>query len=361
MGYLQHLNTVTRSIYMIQNVNKRFNLRTLEESIEIAGGNKAIVDCYLKANSVVNRYRNPYCSISGGKDSDIMLDVIRTVDKDNRVRYVWFDTGIEYKATKEHLKYLEEKYDIEIEHVKAIKPIPICVKEFGQPFLSKMVSEQMMRLQKHDFQWEDDTYENLALKYPKIKSAISWWTNHRDTGNFGYSQFNINYNRYLKEFILANPPTFKISNKCCVYAKKKVGKQYAKDNSCDLSIIGVRKSEGGVRASRYKSCFDPNTDADKDDIARYRPLFWYKNEDEDVYDELFDIVHSDCYSVYGMTRTGCVGCPYNKKINEEMAIIEKYEPNLAKAAKNIFQESYEYTQKYREFVKLMKATNKTEK
>lgn len=283
-----------------------------------------------------------------------MLDIIHAVDRNNKVRYVWFDTGIEYQATKDHLEYLENKYDIEIERVKAVKPIPACVREFGQPFLSKFVSEQMMRLQKHDFQWEDDTYDNLILKYPKIKSAIGWWTNHRDTGSFGYSQFNINYNKFLKEFIISNPPTFKISNKCCIYAKKKVGKKYVKDNQCDLSIIGVRKAEGGIRASKYKSCFDPNNDADNNDIAYYRPLFWYKNEDEDIYDDIFGVDHSDCYSVYGMTRTGCVGCPYNKKINEEMEIIEQYEPNLAKAANNIFKESYEYTKQYREFVKRMK-------
>lgn len=287
-----------------------------------------------------------------------MLDIIHAVDKDNRVKYVWFDTGIEYQATKDHLEYLEETYGIEIERVKAIKPIPVSCQEFGQPFLSKFVSETMGRLQKHNFQWEDDTYENLVKKYPKCKSSIAWWTNHRDTTVYGYSMFNINYNIYLKEFIMQNPPKFLISNKCCIYAKKKVGKQYTKDNETDLSIIGVRKAEGGIRASKYKSCFEPNNDADKNDIAYYRPLLWYKNEDEEEYDRLFDLQHSDCYKVYGLTRTGCVGCPYNRKLNEELEIIEKFEPKLAKAAKHIFKDSYEYTKQYREFCNSIKQ-NKT--
>lgn len=61
-----------------------------------------------------------------------MLDIISRIDKNKRVRYVWFDTGIEYQATKDHLNYLEENYGIQIERVKAIKPIPVSCKEYGQ-------------------------------------------------------------------------------------------------------------------------------------------------------------------------------------------------------------------------------------
>ena len=59
--------------------------------------------------------------------------------------------------------------------------------------------------------------------------------------------------------------------------------------------------------------------------------------------------------------TGCVGCPFSKHTNEELAIIEKYEQNLYKAAVNIFGKSYKYTKKYREFVKMMKAKEKEQK
>ena len=59
--------------------------------------------------------------------------------------------------------------------------------------------------------------------------------------------------------------------------------------------------------------------------------------------------------------TGCVGCPFSKHINEELAVIEEHEPMLYKAAVNIFGKSYEYTAKYRAFVKEMKAKEKEEK
>ena len=73
------------------------------------------------------------------------------------------------------------------------------------------------------------------------------------------------------------------------------------------------------------------------------------------------MTHSRCYTEYGLRRTGCVGCPFSKHITEELAIIEEHEPNLYKAAVHIFGKSYEYTAKYRAFVKEMKAKEKEEK
>ena len=62
------------------------NIQDIAFSID----NKNIVYSFLKAAHVVNSYQNPYCSISGGRDSDIMLDIIHKVDKDKRVKAVCF-------------------------------------------------------------------------------------------------------------------------------------------------------------------------------------------------------------------------------------------------------------------------------
>lgn len=53
-------------------------------------------------------------------------------------RYVWFNTGMEYKATKEHLEYIENRYGIKIERIRAKFPVPLAVRKFGYPFLSKI-------------------------------------------------------------------------------------------------------------------------------------------------------------------------------------------------------------------------------
>lgn len=318
----------------------------------------AVMDSFVITNNKVNNpcYKNIMCSISGGADSDVMLDMVSKLDTDKKVHYVFFDTGLEYQATKEHIKFLEEKYDVEIKIEKAIKPIPICCRTYGQPFLSKRVSNNIWRLQRYGFKWEDKPFEELLKEYPKCTSALRRWCNNWADQNGHRNRFNISNNRYLKEFMLANPPTFNISDKCCMYAKKNVAKKYHKNNDIDLNVYGVRKAEGGQRATAYKNCF---SSGEKKGIADdYRPIFWYKNEDRKAYEEAFGVTHSKCYTEYGMVRTGCAGCPFSRDFEQDLEVIKKHEPKLFKAVNNIFGDSYEYTRKYREFVKETKAKNK---
>lgn len=320
-----------------------------------------ILDSYVKANSVLNGSNTALCSVSGGSDSDIMLDIIHTLDESGKVVYYWINTGLEYQATKEHLDELEQKYGIEIIRLKPDKSIPLCVKEYGVPFLSKYVSEQMMRLQKHGFQWENEPLEVLLQKYPKCKTALQWWCGERCSDKDGYqkiSRFSIERNRFLKEFIIANPPDFPLSNKCCEYAKKLPAKRFIKECGADLEITGIRKAEGGIRSANYKTCCSESKSKGCD---TYRPIFWYTDSDKTSYEEFFGVTHSRCYTEYGLRRTGCVGCPFSKHINEELEIIREHEPNLYKAAVYIFGKSYEYTAKYHAFVKEMKAWEKEEK
>lgn len=311
-----------------------------------------IVDSFVKANSVINSplYETILCSISGGSDSDVMLDLISRVDLNKKVKYVWFNTGLEYQATKDHLDYLEKKYNIEIIRERAIKPIPLTCKEYGQPFLTKRVSECIYRLQKHNFKWENKPFDELLKEYPNCRSALKWWCNYHDITKTGHSQLNINYRQYLKEFIMANPPTFKISSKCCDYAKKKVAHQLQKKYNADLQIIGVRKAEGGNRATAYKNCYSIS----ENNVDSYRPIFWYKDDTKERYEDKFNIIHSACYSKYGFKRTGCSCCPYARGLEDELETTRIFEPNLYKAVCNVFKDSYEYTRKYREFVQLMK-------
>lgn len=301
----------------------------------------------MRAWSKVNdqRYAHELCAISGGSDSDVMLDIIYKCDKNNKVDYIWYDTGLEYQATKDHLEYLKSKYNIDIKVVRAIKPIPIVCREYGQPFLSKRVSDYMSRLQRHNFKWENESFEMLYRRYPKCKTALKWWCNE----NGENSSFNIKRNKWLKEFIMENPPTFKISFMCCEYAKKKPAKEYLKNNKYELNITGLRKAEGGLRATVYKNCFSENIGSHDE----YRPLFWYKDSDKKEYENAYNIEHSKCYTEYGLPRTGCAGCPFGRDFENELEVIQKYEPKLYKAVNNIFGNSYEYTRKYREFVKMM--------
>lgn len=301
-----------------------------------------LIKCWAKINSPL--YDKIICTVSGGADSDVMLDIVWKCDLDDKVTYVWFDTGLEYQATKVHLEYLEKRYGIQIQRFKAIKSIPTSCREYGQPFMSKYASEMISRLQRHNFKWEDKPFDELYKEYPDCKVALQWWCNCNIS-----NRFDISRNKYLKEFMIANPPQFKISNKCCKYAKKDLVHKVIAENGYELEVNGVRKAEGGIRDVAYKTCFDSDGDWD-----RYRPLFWYADEDKRRYEEHYGVTHSKCYTEYGLKRTGCVGCPFGKRFEAELENARIYEPKLYKAAMNIFGDSYEYTRAYKKFCEEMK-------
>lgn len=325
-------------------------IHSLDELLSNVPKNQTIGDNLIRAWSIINnsKYETIVCSVSGGSDSDIMVDICVKVDIHHKIRYVCFNTGLEYGATKEHIKYLEEKYGIKIEIFEAWQhgmTIPKACTTYGQPFLSKTVSEFISRLQKHNFKWEDKPFEELYAEYPHCKSALMWWCNE-----WQGKRNNIGWNKWLKEFLIANPPAFPISNMCCQKAKKDLAHKI----KCDLMITGVRKAEGGARATAYKNCFSEKTgDADE-----YRPLFWYTKDDKRCYEEWYGIVHSKCYTEYGLPRTGCCACPCGLNLEMELEVIKEHEPNLYKAVCNVFKDSYEYTRQYREFCRQMNRKTK---
>lgn len=212
----------------------------------------------------------------------------------------------------------------------------------GQPFLTKYVSAMIERLQRHGFKWENEPFDILYNRYPNCKVALQWWCN----SNGKNSRFNISRNAYLKEFILSNPPTFPISPKCCQYAKKDVGKNWVVSNKADMRCMGIRRAESGIRAQKYKNCFTY-----KSEVAcqEYRPIFFFTDETKKIFEEREHIEHSKCYSLYGLNRSGCAGCPFGSNFENELKSIEQFEPKLYKAVNNIFKDSYLYTRQYRKF------------
>lgn len=312
--------------------------------------NEAVHKAILKANSIIPWYEKIMVSVSGGSDSDIVMDIVQKVRNDNQnIDYVFFDTGLEYEATKRHLDYLENRYSVSIKRVKAIKSIPLSCKEYGQPFLSKFVSDQIYALQKYGFKFEDRPYEELIKEYPKCKSRIKWWCN--EYKNRGYSIRNF---KSLKEFLVNNPPTFRISPKCCTYAKKMTSKKMFNECKYELEVLGVRKAEGGIRQMAYRTCFIEG----KSGIPKFLPVFWLSDTDKKYYNDFFKIINSDCYTKWGFDRTGCVGCPFGKFVLGNLEIVNKYEPKMFKACNNVFNDSYEYTRQYRQFKKEMSARDK---
>lgn len=311
-----------------------------------------IVDVFQKAISVIQnpKYERILCSVSGGSDSAVMMDILERVKGDKHINYVFFNTGLEHKCVLDFIKETEKHYGVEIKEYRSNKPIPWTCKNVGVPFLSKYVSEMISRLQRHNFQWEDEPFEVLINKYEKCTQALKWWTNNACDLK---GKWNIRENKWLKEYLIQNPPDFPISNRCCTYNKKDLAHQAQKELDIQLNIHGVRKSEGGVRSSAYKDCFSFGENMDE-----YRIIFWFTDEVKDYYIRHFNVKLNDLYTKRGYRRTGCTCCPYGRNLAFELEDVKEHDPQMYKAVTNIFGKSIEYTKGYREFVQEMNIKEK---
>lgn len=121
-----------------------------------------------------------------------------------------------------------------------------------------------------------------------------------------------------------------------------------------MVITGERVAEGGLRATNDRMletnplntmCFFEQSNGQ----FRFRPLYYVSDKDKAWYKDCYGIKYSDAYEVYGLTRTGCCGCPINYKAVDDLEKIRPYEPNVVKAALAIFGKSYEYRRRYNEY------------
>lgn len=334
---------------------------------------------FLAIQSIVAKHLTEHpkaiCSYSGGSDSDVLIDLIESTRKIfpklAPVKYVFFNTGLEMKATKDHVKATAEKYGVEIETVRPEISIVNAAREYGLPFVSKIMSSGLEEWQKKGVpltvheeynEAEDKAAKRQELKerYPKCESLLNFLCCCNSKGEPRPNiQLVINSSKYMLDFIRECPPDFKISARCCDYCKKRPAHKVQKDY--EMVITGERRDEGGMRSVPRKDntalCFTETADGK----YRFRPLYYVNDKDKAWYKETYNIRYSDAYEVYGLTRTGCCGCPISYKAIDDLEMIRPYEPNLVKAAWNVFGKSYLYRQQYNEYKAVRFAKEKAEK
>lgn len=312
-------------------------------------------------------YPNAICSYSGGSDSDILIDLIEQTRRMfglPQVKYVFFNTGLEMQATKEHVKATAEKYGVTIEEARPKINIIQAAHQHGIPFVSKIMSAGLSDWQKKNVpltiaeeydKASDKAQKRLELKerYPKCESLINFLCCCNSAGEPRPNiQLVINSSKYMRDFIAKYPPNFKISAKCCDYCKKQLAHKVQK--GYDMIITGERRDEGGMRSVPRKDntslCFTETSSGQ----YRLRPLYYVSDKDKAWYKEYYGIRYSDAYEVYGLTRTGCCGCPISHKAIDDLELIRPHEPNVVKAAWNIFGRSYEYRKQYNQYKDMRK-------
>lgn len=314
---------------------------------------------------------NAICSYSGGADSDIMIHLIESTRKLfglPKIDYIFFNTGLEMKATKDHVKYTSKKYGVKIRECRPKVNIVNATRKHGIPFVSKIMSGGLEEWQKKNVPLSiAEEYENaedkaakrkeLKERYPKCESLINFLCCCNSAGEPRPNiQLVINSSKYMRDFIREYPPDFRISAKCCDYCKKQIA--HSAQKGYDMIITGERRDEGGMRSVPRKDsssmCFTETANGQ----YRLRPLYYVSDKDKEWYKDHYHIKYSDAYEVYGLTRTGCCGCPISYKAVEDLEKIKPYEPNVVKAAWNIFGKSYEYRRKYNEYKERRRAEEK---
>lgn len=138
------------------------------------------------------------------------------------------------QATKRHVKEMAAKYGVEITEYRPKKNVVLATREYGQPFVSKIMSAGLEGVQKKNIplsiadeyaQAEDKAAKRAELKerYPGCESTINFLCCCNSAGEPRPNiQLVINSSKYMLDFIRENPIPFKVSNKCCDYCKKQI-------------------------------------------------------------------------------------------------------------------------------------------
>ena len=234
---------------------------------------------------------NVYVSFSGGKDSTVLLKLVRELYPD--VPAVFIDTGLEYP---EIIKFVKTK-----ENVVWLKPkmtFNKVVEKYGYPVIGKDVATQVEYARKGS-QWAIRNLNGL----------------NKDGSVSAFKQ------RYLKYKYLVDAP-FKISSSCCGVMKKGPAKKYEKESK-NKAFIGTMAGDSSLRKTEYLKV---GCNAFNNKRPRSTPMgFWTENDVLDYlkkFNEPYATIYGDIvttsrgYVTTGAKGTGCMWCMFGEHLEK---------------------------------------------
>lgn len=237
-----------------------------------------------------------YVAFSGGKDSTVLLDLVRNLYPD--MEAVFIDTGLEYPEIRDFVK--------SIENVTWIRPklsFNQVIEKYGYPVVSK---EQACFIRE---------YRTTKSEY--LKNVR--WNGKGEKHSFKISK---------KWRFLVKAP-FKISEECCNKLKKDPVKRYEKVSG-KRPYIGLLAADSVGRETYYlhNGCLIL-----EGKHRRAMPLMFWREEDIWDYIKTRGIHYSKIYDM-GATRTGCIFCMFGVHLEKE--------PNRFQRLKDTHPKLYDY-------------------
>lgn len=263
----------------------------------------------IKISLTVNRLREfirqygesgVYVSFSGGKDSTVLLHIVRTYFPD--VPAVFCDTGLEYPEIKSFVRSFD--------NVTIVRPkmnFSQVIQKYGYPVVSKEVS----RLAQYARKAIAEGREENNIDYLKLCGRFL-------NKEGGKSQYN--FEKW--KFLLETP--FNCSSECCTVMKKKPMKQYGKETG-RVPIIATMACESRLRKEQW---LIHGCNAFESKHPRSQPMSFWMEQDvlqyirenklpiADVYGEIIPVDGqltfdgSEKLCTTGCDRTGCIFCAF---------------------------------------------------